>query len=172
MFGSGYLPERRKEQTGTTSHGGPLVDANWRGSIAAAEHVEGIVTSDQQDQLISVDCGQLGQPRRGNGKTSPSWDTRPVGGAHEVSPGPSRPGQYYRTEFISGYPVPVPVPYRVPGIIWGILLLLFIITRHCNYNYIIIINYYYYLFMDNNNNTSTKCLFLQGCPLLVSTLTS
>lgn len=123
MFGSGFLPERRKEQTGTTSRGttsrgGPLVDANWRGSIAAAEHVEGIVTSDQEDKFTSVDCGQLGQPRRGNGKTSPSWDTRPVGGAHEVSPGPSWPCQYsilpwYRTEFISGYPVPVPIPYPV-----------------------------------------------------------
>ena len=44
------------------------------------------------------------------------------GGAQEVSPGPSRPGKYYRTEFISGYPI--------PGIIWGyyyypLLLLLF-----------------------------------------------
>ena len=40
------------------------------------------------------------------------------GGAQEVSPGPSRPGKYYRTEFISGYPIPGTRYYL------GVLLLL------------------------------------------------
>ena len=109
---------------------------NRRGSIAAAEHLDGTVTSNQQDKITSVDCGQLGQPRRGNGKTSPSWATRPVDYTEVrtrlvlVPPGPVNttvpnlfwlPGtRYYYCFIISGYPV--------PGII--IVPNLFLVTRY------------------------------------------
>ena len=104
---------------------------NRRGSIAAAEHLDGTVTSNQQDKITSVDCGQLGQPRRGNGKTSPSWATRPVDYTEvRTRLVPVPPGQYYRTEFFFGYPVPVIIIFYYFWLIIIIVPNLFLVTRY------------------------------------------